>query len=200
MILSGGNFNRTVRRYAAFTDAVNATSDLGGITTSASIRNGYSFSNDRFLQTSFSLDSTASNDALRISDVYHFQGTASDAFVLQLGATTIASNSLLVWLNFDGEWVEAVDDNTWENATAAMRNFQGSYADFQNAYPYHAPDQYLGAYGVDAETQTVWAVLNNSGQFAVIPEPSIAALCLLGAASILLARRRRTDETETRAR
>jgi len=49
----------------------------------------------------------------------------------------------------------------------------------------------LGRWGIDSGSNFVWAVVNGSGDFAVIPEPTSLALLGLGAAALLGRRRQR---------
>ena len=43
---------------------------------------------------------------------------------------------------------------------------------------------FLGSYGVDVSTHTVWAVVNHNSQFSVVPEPTSLTLFALGAIAI----------------
>ena len=65
----------------------------------------------------------------------------------------------------------------------------GAFAD--SGQPGLADD--LGRYGIDPDTQTVWAVLNHNGSFAVavVPEPATLTLVGLGMAAWLTVRRNR---------
>ena len=40
---------------------------------------------------------------------------------------------------------------------------------------------FLGSYGVDIATHTVWAVVDHNSRFAVVPEPSSLILLAIGA-------------------
>ena len=51
---------------------------------------------------------------------------------------------------------------------------------------------FLGAYGVDTDANTAWAVINHNSSFIVVPEPSRALVAAFGLAAIALRRRRRS--------
>ncbi len=96
------------------------------------------------LATSFATTSAATNDAIRLSDVYSFSGTGADIFVLELSMTSVATGSYLAWLDTaTNQWVNAVEGNTGNNATAAQQGFAGSFAAFQSIYGTQL-DSYLG--------------------------------------------------------
>jgi hypothetical protein len=140
------------------------------------------------LVTSFSTTSAATNDSLRESDVYSFVGTGTATFVLELSSVSLTGGEI-GWLS-NGEWVNAIDGNIGNTATAAMQGFDGSYSEFLVAFGGVSLSQSIGAYGYDEETHAAWAVLNHNSDFAVIPEPATAALLVMGGVA-LLARRRR---------
>lgn len=179
IILAGGAFSRDLAAGASLAGTVDSTSDLGGRDTTASILAGTT-STGTLLLTSFSSTSSATNDSFRQSDVYVFAGTGTDLFVLQLETTSVDADSILGWLATGDTWTNAVAGNTGNNATAAMQGFEGSFASFETIYG-NDLSSYVGAYGVDTASQTVWAVLNHNSEFAVVPEPSAGVLLVLGA-------------------
>lgn len=85
------------------------------------------------------------------------------------------------------EWVNATEGNTTHGIVIA--NFQGSFSEFLTAYPDFTPDGYLGSYGVDLKTNTVWAVLDHNSEFGATPEPASMTLLAIGAAAMLRRRR-----------
>ena len=188
VILAGGQYERTLS--GSLTDAVNASSDLGGVNTSARIAAG-TLSSTSTLDTAFSANSAASNDGIRRSDVYSLVGTGGELFVLELSFSSTASGSSLGWLS-GNQWIDAVEGNTGNNATAGMLNYDGSFAAFQIANG-TTLENYVGAYGasIDGGVATAWAVLNHNSDFAVIPEPGTFGLLVAGAGIIWLRRRSR---------
>lgn len=180
VVLSGGTLQRNF--IGNLTDAVNATSDLGGEDTTAKILQG-TLPGISTLTTSFSSTSSALNDEIRLSDVYHFDGTGSAFFVLELSMVSLDANSRMGWLDPQtGLWVNAVEGNTGES----VMSFAGNRA-------YNpATDFQLGTYGVDTVSGLVWAVVNHNSDFAIIsvPEPSVGAMVVVAALMAGLARRR----------
>jgi len=180
--LGGGEYDRAVNAGADLANAVNATSGFSGgqPATSAQILEG-TLSAAGTLQTSFLAGSSATNDSLRISDVYRLQGTGSDVFVLQLSVTSVDTNSYLAYLDASGNWVNAVAGNTGGTSNFVL----GAYNP--------ALDFHLGYYGLDTISGSVWAVLNYNGQYAVadaVPEPAAWVLLALGLGALAGSRRR----------
>lgn len=120
-------------------------------------------------------------------DVVELTGTESDTFVLSLAYIEtdlvalfgIEENAALGWLNDSGVWVNAMEGNDGGTPSFVSGAWNASYA--------------LGTYGVDTDSNTVWAVLNHNSSFAIInsiPEPSALALSALATGLVLLRRRR----------
>ncbi len=112
-------------------------------------------------------------------------------FVLQMSydsdalpGTSAADDPLyLAWLDpLTGLWVNAVNGNVGINS--------GNYE--VGAYP--NGDTTLGDWGVNTANQTVWAVVNHDGEFAVVPEPSTMALLMAAAIGLLGWRWRRRSK------
>ncbi|AHF89563.1 hypothetical protein OPIT5_04255 [Opitutaceae bacterium TAV5] len=121
-----------------------------------------------------------------VSDVLEVSGTGADIFMLQLTydealATALFGDESLAFL----AWLDPLDDQ-WKNAvlgnsTSFMNFVAGAYDPETNFI--------LGTYGIDTDTNTVWAVLDHNSRFAVtaaIPEPAALA-ALLGALAAALA-------------
>jgi len=90
----------------------------------------------------------------------------------------------VVSLNGQGLWENAVVGNTGNTATPAQRNVQGSWAGSGVGLT-------LGAWGVDQANNVAWAVVNHTGSFATVPEPSTMALAGLGLIGLVGYLRRR---------
>jgi hypothetical protein len=74
-------------------------------------------------------------------------------------------------------------DDEWE--LAVKGNFGSSNQKFEGVAPWNGDTQ-LGDYGVDVNSHTVWAVVDHSGDFAVVPEPSAMALLAAAAAAVMI--------------
>lgn len=189
--LSGGGYNRTLS--GNLLNAVNASSDLDGVNTTARLAAG-SVAVATTLETSFVADSSALNDNLRRSDVYAFEGTGENLFVLELAITSAEANLFLAWLDEETNlWTNAVEGNDDNNASGAQQGFAGTFAQFQ-AVPGYGTDlgDYVGAWGSSTAlgVTTVWAVLNHNSDFAIVPEPGTILLVTLGLGTVLFRRRR----------
>lgn len=161
------------------------SSDLGSVDTTAAFLGGSSTAGTT-LNMGFQSLSAASNDNLRISDVFHLTGTGTDIFVLQLQVDPLllTSNSFLGW-NDSGLWVNAINENS-AVGSSAVQGWNGSFVSSGAS----ATTAFLGSWGVDTTVGTVWAVLDHNSHFAIIPEPNTSVL-LIGAIGIALCLRRR---------
>jgi len=128
------------------------------------------------------------------SDVLTLQGTAGDAIVLSLTYDAGALGDLLpgdlflAWLDTRaesdtaGEWVKSVAGNSVDlvtRETAYLGSWEAYLVEFAPASPAAA----LGAWGVDAASTSVWAVVDHNSQFAVVAVPEPATWLLLAAAA-----------------
>lgn len=154
-----------------------------GVDTFASFRNGAVTSGTTTATMSFSTTADATNESDRISDVFSLATSQTDTFVLQLSTQRIETGDIyLGWLDGD-EWVEATLGNTGAGSLAGLH--EGTWEAFLLANGAYNATTMLGAYGFDRNTGTVWAVLNHTGDMAVVvPEPS--TYMLFGAAAGVL--------------
>lgn len=120
------------------------------------------------------------DDTETVGAIIGIQGTFSDIYVLSVSYDAAVEGSVVLGWDNNGEWVPAVFGNTGENLSVSFQRAYNPLTDFTPGY-----------YGMDVESNTVWAVLNYSGEFAalsVIPEPWTFALLVAGA-SVLMRRR-----------
>ncbi len=143
-------------------------------------------------------------------DVLELTGFApGEKYVLQMSYQTnpawfdeaeeIRTNSIHVaWLNpVTGIWEDASKANS-QNATDRLVNYAGSWAAAGKPMT-------LGSWGVDADSQVAWMVLDHNSSFVVTPEPSSVALAAIGSAGAawMFGRRQRTgsgNRTDRRIR
>ena len=160
--------------------------------TTAKILGGTA-SSDSTLTAAWSESLSKPSAGAAYAAVLELTGTGSGTFVLQMsydeGTIKAAGLDELVlalgWLDSSGKLVNAVSGNSGGTAT----RFTGAYNAGNSAM------NQLGAYGVDTENNTVWAVINHNSEFTVtaVPEPGTIAM-LVGAATAgawVVVRRRR---------
>lgn len=123
-------------------------------------------------------------DFATYGNIVDLTGTEGDTFVLSLGydeAALIAQfgnedKATLSW--WDGnKWVNAVAGNDGGTAQFVEGAWNASYT--------------LGTYGIDKNTNTVWAVINHNSEFAITQIPETTTTLLSGMAAIVLCFRRR---------
>lgn len=154
--------------------------------------------------TSVSMSFAAAPEGDFYSDVLTIGGTAGDAIVLSLTYSAASLGDLLpgdlflAWLDnrpesdSSGEWVNSVAGNSVDlvaRETAYFGSWEAYLAEFSPASPAAA----LGAWGVDAASTSVWAVVDHNSQFAVVAVPEPATWLLLAAAAAWRQRRSPTD-------
>jgi len=137
---------------------------------------------------------TAPGDGFFASDVLTLTGTAGDPIVLSLtydpaALGDLAAESLFVgWLDTRSEsptadsWINAVLGNS-ANLVSLEAAYSGSWADYQTDFAVASPASALGAWGVDADAGTVWAVVDHNSEFAAVPEPAGWLVVAVAAAS-----------------
>jgi hypothetical protein len=160
----------------------------------------------RFLDGTLSLESSVSllhlpaianlaSNPVELHIGNHVQG---DKFVLQLSYNPTLAAGLG---NLDDLYLGWFDptDNDWKNAIVANSDGGASNRFVQGAYN-SATDFNLGTYGVDTANNVAWAVIDHNSIFGVAnseleppapaPEPTSAALLILGGCAMLLRRHR----------
>lgn len=137
----------------------------------------------RSVEYSTSINSTASNDSLRLSNVFSIDGTGDDPFLVQITVDpelTDGSLGFVGWLD-DLAWVPAINGNLGNNATPQQQNSTLDFAAFQEQFGSNLSN-YVGAYGGCSTCGEVWAVVDHNSEFALItPEPSTAGLLFIAA-------------------
>lgn len=102
---------------------------------------------------------------------------------------SVLGNSNITMLDlFAGTLTVGGNSTTIEDYLTSTRH-EGSYAEYLAENTLADPE--LGAWGVDTESDKVWAVIDHNSSFgAVIPEPSAVSLFLIAAGGLLVRRRR----------
>lgn len=183
---------------------VSGSSDLAGVRTTspaaatAAILAGTAVSGTLATTWTSTADPAVRSEVLELKTPTN----AANPFVLSLAyASGLDPAGLFLGWNDpeSGDWVNAVVGNEllagMTAASGGQLGYLGSFTAFQGLYGTDL-SSYLGAYGRDGTSRTVWAVINHNSEFAVttvIPEPATWALALAGlaAAGATLGRRRR---------
>jgi hypothetical protein len=133
----------------------------------------------------------APGDASKVGDVLEFGGSAADTYVLELeyseadlAAAGVADEGALAlfWRDPNG--------GVWKDATLGNAPPGGTRSPGVSFDAYRTGGGgvvALGAHGNDPEINTVWAVLNHDGRFAVsfVPEPASAGWAAIVALALL---------------
>mgnify|MGYP006272588269 CR=1 FL=1 len=181
---------------------VSGSSDLSGVTLSgteaadmAAVLAGTASGTGGLLATEWSSLGRPQQSATDVLDLKTPTGSAPFVLSMAYDPTAAGVDPAMLWLLWkDGSnnWVNAVDGNAYGpgliQATGAKLGFLGSFSSFQTSYG-NDITQYLGAYGRDASTSTVWAVVNHNSLFGggnviLVPEPTTLAM-LVGASAFL---------------
>ncbi len=153
--------------------------------TSSSTQNIYAqFVSDPNLDTSKLLGSAVELTIENLQDYYVLQLTYRDA--------DLPNNfneldlKLIVFDEISHQWVHAILLNSDGGEGGFF--FEGSYLDYLASIDYTVPT--LGAYGVDADLNHVWAVLDHNSVFGIeVPEPASIILMVAGLGAVLRRRR-----------
>jgi len=181
---------------------VPAVTSTGGLGSTVSLLAGVNNSGSSQTVTLGSTNAGANFTSLA-SDVVSVSGNDGSVFALQLTFDLNAANlaggankMALLWLNpANSQWENAVLVDHGLNTTNPLYlDYQGSFASFEAQYAVFDSNLtlFLGAYGVDTLTDTVWAVIDHNSNFGAgnpldaptetesVPEPSTWALLLGG--------------------
>jgi fibronectin-binding autotransporter adhesin len=142
------------------------------------------------------------------SDVFKLNGLVigggasgqTDPYALQMSyvpSTAVPGSPLFLASTDDamsGQYANAVAGNFGVGGSA-VTNYAGSYAQFAAANGITDANvaNYLGSWGVDTTSDTVWAVINHDSLFAVesVPEPTSLGLVALAGVGLMARRSRR---------
>jgi|GEM_PF-1332391 len=184
---SGGTYRLLRANGTSYGDFALQSAIDSGQNTTVSIEG---FSNGGFMEGRFALDTVApTGPGQRMSDVFSLSGTADTVFILQLQIAPLTEDGEELYLGWNraGQWVNAILGNSLIGEGAG--HFESSW----QAAGIEATEFYLGAWGYDVASGSVWAVLDHNSEFAVmvVPEPGTYAMLGIGAALLACWRRRR---------
>jgi autotransporter-associated beta strand protein/T5SS/PEP-CTERM-associated repeat protein len=167
------------------------TSSMGGKDSTAFFAAGTTGSH---ATASAHFSASASDDFL-LSDRLTIDGLDGTTFLLVMDSEAdIPLNAgldefFLGWFDTeDAVWKNAVEGNHAEHGSLAG-GYRLSYQDFLATNGGWDAEAMLGAYGVDAISNQVWAVIDHNSEFGAVPEPGVFALTSLGLGALLIRRR-----------
>ena len=169
----------------------------GALGTQASIANSGTFNGAPMVTESWRTATPAEKlDVPVVSDVVQITGTGSTVYVLEMTYNMLDVPSWVTWQQL------ALGELKGSNWTLAAANDNGGAVTTTKFFgAYNGSDLNLGDYGVFFNANFygsgqaggyVWAVLDHSGTFAVIPEPTSVGLLGLGAMALLARRGRKS--------
>jgi hypothetical protein len=139
--------------------------------------------------------SASASDDFLLSDRLTIDGLDGTTFLLVMDSEAdIPLNAgldefFLGWFDTeDAVWKNAVEGNHAEHGSLAG-GYRLSYQDFLATNGGWDAEAMLGAYGVDAISNQVWAVIDHNSEFGAVPEPGVFALTSLGLGALLIRRR-----------
>jgi len=117
------------------------------------------------------------------SDALSLTGTANTVQIVQLTYDPavlgpVPETDLGLGWKLGASWVNAVNGNSGQVGGSAVINQNGSFASLGVS----ATAAFLGSWGRDTASNTVWAVVNHNSDFAVVVVPEPTALGWLGMA------------------
>jgi hypothetical protein len=126
------------------------------------------------------------------TDLYVVEMSYDPAAVsVRTGLSELASAEAgLIHLDYLDPGADAMPYTTDDNWELAVTGNIGGQNHFVGAGAWNG-DTNLGDYGVDVNSHMAWAVVDHSGDFAVVPEPSVLALLAAAAGAIMMYRVRR---------
>lgn len=190
---AGTSYEKTFNASENLTNFGSYSSEVGGRNTTAIFGAGFAGGN---ATVSASFSSFLPGEILA-SDHLAINGLDGTTFLLVMNSCIdIPAGAALT--DFYLGWLDP-GDNTWKNAVLGNHGADGSlaggyfssYQSFLSGNGGWNAANMLGAFGVDATSNQVWAVIDHNSEFGAVPEPSTYALLILGGAALFVIARRK---------
>lgn len=125
-----------------------------------------------------------------ISDILDLQGTAGAVQIVSMTYDPsllgiVPPEAAFLGWQTAGDWANAVLGNIGPAGSSAVIDASGDFA-VLGVQPTAA---YLGSWGRDTTTNTVWAVIDHNSQFVAVPEPAMLGMVATAVAVATIARR-----------